>query len=64
MRNIEKYEGEKYFIVDDSKLGEVLSKIEEIIGIEKTDDSKILVKIDSKVSDDITLKGDINNMRF
>ena len=43
-------------MVDDYMLDKVLDKIKEIIGIEKFDDTKILIGMDDKLPDDITLK--------
>ena len=34
----------------------ILGNIKEIISVEKLDDTKILIKADDKLSDDITLK--------
>ena len=45
---------EKY-IVDDM-LDKVLDKIKEIIGIEKSDNTKILIDTEDKLPNDITLK--------
>ena len=42
-------------MVDDYMLEKVLDKIKEIIGIEKFD-TKILIDIEDKLPDDITLK--------
>ena len=39
---IEKHKGEKYLMVDDFMLDKVLDKIKKIIGIEKSDDTKII----------------------
>ena len=55
MRKIKKHEGQKYMMVD-YKLDKVLDKIKEIIGIEKFHDTKVLIKTDDKMPDDITLK--------
>ena len=43
----------KYLVVDDFMLDKVLDKIKEIIGIEKFDDTKILI---DKLPNEITLK--------
>ena len=43
-------------MVDDYLLDKVLDKIKEIIGIEKFDDTKILIDKDDELPDDITLK--------
>ena len=41
-------------MVDNYKLDEILDRIKEIIGIEKFDDTKILVDKDDKLPDDVT----------
>ena len=46
--------GKKYLIFDDYELNKVLEKIKEIIGIEKFDDNKILIDMDSVLPNDIT----------
>ena len=43
-------------MVDDYMLDKVLDKIKKIIGIEKFDDTKILIGMDDKLPDDVTLK--------
>ena len=43
-------------MVDDYMLDKILDKIKEIIGIEKFDDTKILIDSDDKMSDYITFK--------
>ena len=43
-------------MVDDYMIDKVLKKIREIIGIEKFDHTRILINMDDKLSDDITLK--------
>ena len=43
-------------MVDYYNVDKVLDKIKKIIGIEKFDDTKILINADEKLSDDITLK--------
>ena len=43
-------------MVDDTILGNVLDKIKKIIGIEIFDDIKILIGVDNKLPDDISLK--------
>ena len=48
--------GKQYLIVHDSMLDKVLDNIIEIVGIEKFDDTKILLNTDDKLPDDITLK--------
>ena len=47
---------EKYLTIDDYVLDKVLDKTEEIIGIEKFDDTKILIDTDDKLPDNITLQ--------
>ena len=42
--------------VDDCMLDKVLDKIKEVIGIEKFDNTKILIDTDNKLPDDITMK--------
>ena len=56
MRTLKNMKGKKYSMVDDYMLGKVLNKIKEILGIEKFDDTKILIDTDDKLSDDVTLK--------
>ena len=41
-------------MIDDYVLNKVLNKIKEIIGIEKSDETKVLVSTDDKLSDNIT----------
>ena len=41
-------------MVDNYKLDEVLNRIKKMIGIEKFDDTKILVDKDDKLPDDVT----------
>ena len=53
MGKIDEYERKTYFMSDDYMLGRVLGKIKEIAGIEKFDDTKILIDIDDKLSADI-----------
>ena len=43
-------------IVDDYMLVKVLDKIKEVIGIDKFDDTQILIQTDGKLLEDITLK--------
>ena len=43
-------------MVDDYMLDKILDKIKEIMGIEKFDDTKILIDSDDKMSDYITFK--------
>ena len=53
---IEEHEGKKYLINCHCILNKVLDKIKEIIGIEKFDDTKILIDTDDKLPYYITLK--------
>ena len=46
----------KNLMVDDYMVDKVLDKVKEIIDIEKSDDTKILINTDHKLSNDITLK--------
>ena len=43
-------------MVDDYMLNKVLNRIKETIGIEKFDNTKVLINADDKSLDDITLK--------
>ena len=43
-------------MVDDYMVDKVLDKVKEIIGIEKFDDTKILINADHKLSNDISFK--------
>ena len=43
-------------MADDNVLNKVLDKIEKIIGIEKFDNTKILIERNDKLLDDITVK--------
>lgn len=52
VRNVEK----KYLIVHDYILNKILEKFKEIICIEKSDVTMILINKDDKLPDDITLK--------
>ena len=52
----------KYLMVDDYMLYKLLDNIKEIIGIGKFDDTKILIDMDDKLSDDITLKNVVKLM--
>ena len=54
MENIDKYEVKKFF--HDHMLDKVFDKIEELVGIEIFDDTKVLIGINDKLPDDITLK--------
>ena len=49
MEKVKEYEGNKYLMIDDYMLDKVLEKIKDIIGI------KILIDMDDKLLDDITL---------
>ena len=46
----------KYLMVDDYMLHKVLDNIKEMIGVGKFDDTNILIDMDDKLPDDITLK--------
>ena len=62
---IDEHEGEKYLVVDDYMLYKVLGKIKEIIGIEKFDDTNILIDKVDILPDNITLKMlCINDIRY
>ena len=56
MGAIEEHEGKKYLIACPCILNKVLDKIKDIIGIEKFDDTNILIDTDDKLPDYITLK--------
>ena len=43
-------------MIDDYVLNKVLNKIKEIIGIEKSDETKVLVSTDDKLSDNIAFE--------
>ena len=43
-------------MADDNILNKVLDKIEKIVGIEKFDNTKILIERNDKLLDDITVK--------
>ena len=43
-------------MVDDNNLDKVLDNMQKIIGIEKLDDTNILIETDDKLPDNITLK--------
>ena len=53
-------------MVKDYMLDKVLDKIKEMMGIEKSNDTKILIEIDNKLSDDLNLENccDTNYMHF
>ena len=59
MGRSEEYEGKKYLMVGDNILDKVVDKIKEITGIEKFDDSKILIDTDDQLPDDIIFKNEI-----
>ena len=50
--------------MDDYALDKVLGKIKEIIGIEKFNDTKILIDTDDKLLDDINLKNVVILMTY
>ena len=52
---VEEYEGKKYLMVDDYTRNRLLDKIKRI-GIEKFDDTRILIDADDKFPDDIILE--------
>ena len=56
MGKIEKHKWREYLMVDDYMLDKVLDQIKEIIGIEKFDDTQILIDRDDKLPDDMILK--------
>ena len=58
MWKIEEHEGKEktYLMLDYYIVDKALDKTKEIIGIEKFDDTKILINTDNRLSDDITLK--------
>ena len=56
MGKIEEHEGKNYLMIDDYMVDKVLDKINEIIGIEKIDDTKILINTEDNVSNQITSK--------
>ena len=56
MGKIEEHEGKKYFIVDDYMIDKILDKIKEIIGVEKFNDTNILINTAYKLSTNITLE--------
>ena len=56
MRKVKEHEGKKYLMADEYVLDKVLDNIKEIIGIEKFDDTKILMNTDDKLTNDITFK--------
>ena len=56
MGKIEELEGKKYLMVDDYIVDKVLDKIKEIIGIEKFDDTRILIDKDDNCQMTLLLK--------
>ena len=56
MGKIEEHEEKRYLMVDNYMLNKALDKTKNIIGIQKFDDTKILVDTDYKLPVDITLK--------
>ena len=56
MGKIEEHEEKRYMMVDNYMLNKALDKTKNIIGIQKFDDTKILVNTDYKLPVDITLK--------
>ena len=54
----------KYLTIDDYVLDKVLDKTEEIIDIEKFDDTKILIDTDDKLPDNITLQNAVILMTY
>ena len=56
MGKIEELEGKKYLMVDDYIVDKVLDKIKEIIGIEKFDDTRILIDTDDNCQMTLLLK--------
>ena len=53
---VKQHEGKKYLMIHDYVLDKVLDKIKEIIGIEKIDNTEILIDTDDKLPDNINLK--------
>ena len=54
MRKIEEHDGKNYLVFDDYMLDKLLFKTEDVIGIGKLEDTKILT--DDNLLDDVTLK--------
>ena len=52
---IEEHEGKNYLVVDYYMPTKLLDMIKHIIGIEKFDESKILIDTDDKLPDEITV---------
>ena len=61
---IEEHEEKKYLMVDDCMLNKVLDKIKKIVGIEKFDNTNILIGTDDKLPDDITFRNVVTLMAF
>ena len=59
----EEYEEKKYFMVDDYTLDKVLDKIKRI-RTEALEGVQILINVNDKFPDDITLKNDVILMTF
>ena len=57
---------EKKYLVDDYMLDKVLKKhrVKEIIGVEKFDNTKILIDTDDELPDDITLKNVVISITY
>ena len=64
IRKVKKHEGKKYLMIDDYVPDKILDKIKEIIGIEKVDDTKVLIDTDDKLPYDVALKMLFNDMRY
>ena len=54
MGKIEEHDGKNYLVFDDFMLDKLLFKAEDVIGIGKSEDTKILT--DDNLLDDVTLK--------
>lgn len=54
MGKIEEHDGKNYLVFDDYMLDKLLFKTEDVIGIGKLEDTKILT--DDNLLDDVTLK--------
>ena len=69
MGKIPGHERKNYLLLTCNILNKVLHKIKKVIGIEKSDDTKILTDADDKLPNDITLlnnikRCDINYTRY
>ena len=51
-------------MVDDYMVDKVLDKIKELIGIEKFDDTKIMINTDDKLPNEISLKRVVISMTY